>query len=136
MKRFVGILLSMFIILSVLSVSVLAVNSEMVQPYYNRFSSIATDLTISAAVARYEGTANSDESTDNVYVTAYLQQKVNGSWITVSSASSSGKRRASAVGSCGVGSGYFYRVRVDAKTYNASGALLESVTEYSSQKYY
>lgn len=136
MKKAILIIATIILLISICAVSVFAVHSETVQPYYTRFVSIETELNMSAAVARYEGSAYSDEPTDKVYVTAYLQQKVNGSWVSISNASANGSMQASAFGSHGVTSGSYYRIRVDAKAYDASGALIESATSYSSQKYY
>ena len=136
MKKIVLCILIVATLISVCSISVLAANSETSQPYYTRFVSVDTYLNMSAAVARYEGHADTNVTSDKVYVTATLQQKINGNWVSIGSASANDNMQVTAYGTCGITSGSFFRVRVDAKVYNSSGVLIESVTVYSSEKYY
>lgn len=136
MKKTISIALILIMLMSMCSMAVLADYSETAQPRYVRFSSLETELNMSAAVARYEGAARTMYSSDKVYVTAYLQQKVNNTWVTISSTSANGNMIVSAFGSCSITSGSFFRVRVDAKVYDSNGTLLETATSYSSQKYY
>ena len=139
MTRMIALLLVLACMVSVGSVCVFAAeaNEEQIQPYYLYFISVDKYLKLSGGQAVYEGSAKiSVLSTNTVKVTATLQQKVNGVWKAVESRSGSDSSLAIAGNTCNITSGYYYRLRVDASVHTAAGTMIESTTEYSSEKYY
>ena len=135
MKKLIS-LIATFVMITTMFATVVYAAEKNIQPFYVRFVTIETGLSINGGVASCRGSAYTDVYSDDVYVTATLQKSNGGGWSTVTSWSANGGWRATASGTHTVSSGYTYRVKVDAKAYDSNGTLKESVTEYSSEQYY
>ena len=137
MKKILSIILLLAIMIPVCSVFVSA-EENVVQPRYSHLTSISFDINVSGGTGECQVIARADDYTNNVSVTAYLQRKVDGVWKTQGSGTTlnSGWRTEvnKTVNNCP--SGYYYRVRADVKVYDSNGNLLESVTEYNTERYF
>ena len=137
MRRFLSLVLALMCMMSVCSICVYASEEVVVQPRYLYFVSIDKYLKLENGVATYSGTSSITVNTTNYVKTkATLQRNESGVWKTVTQDTAEGGRIAIAGGTCSIINGYYYRVRVDAWVYTAAGTMIESVTEYSTQKYY
>lgn len=137
MKKILSIILAFVIMIPLCSVIVSA-DEGTVQPRYSHLTSISFNINVSGGTGECQVIARADDYADNVTVTAYLQRKVDGVWKTqgYGTTLNSGWRTEvnKTVSNCP--SGYYYRIRADVKVYDSDGNLKESVTEYSSQRYF
>lgn len=144
MKRFIGIILSLVLSLS-LSFPAFAAdrstfgnNSGQIHLDYVNISALNAGLSInSSGKANCTGNATLYNRSNTAELSVQLQKYANGGWTTVKvwSVYARGNSPARIVKAYYVSSGK-YRVSCTVKVYNASGALLETQTVHSSTKTY
>lgn len=108
-----------------------------IQPLYDYVSTIHLDLEINSNT----GLAScSTRVVPSGYIPAdvelKLQRLINGSWVTFMSWEASDTGKVTIEKSYYVYKGYYYRLSVDVTVYNASGTVIDSVTENSSRQWY
>lgn len=111
-------------------------NVEIVEPRYEVISNISISFVISDSGRADCRGAVIVPSGYRVDLTVELQQKVGSKWDTIHDWTASGKNYISASGPWYVLSGYSYRLKVTAETYDSYGNLVEDPIEYSPVKNY
>lgn len=138
MKRILSSILVLVIMITMCPSFVCADEGAGVQPRYNHITSISFELDVSNGTADAQVVARAGYLDENVSVTVYIQRKVDGVWKTQGTGTTlnSGWRTIvnKTVNNCP--SGYYYRIRADIRVYDSNSNLLESVTEYSSERYF
>ncbi len=137
MKKILSALMICVILASSLAPCTLADGSELsneeplIEPRYEVIYTISTTLNISDS-GRAECYASVRiPSGYEVDLLAELQQKNGNRWETIHDWEDSGSERVSVSGPWYVMSGYSYRLKVTATTYDAAGTFVEAPVEYS-----
>lgn len=138
MKKFISLFMVLVIVLTMCPIVVFAEDGSGVQPRYSHITSISFDFNVTGGTATAQVIARAGYLDENVSVTVYIQRKVDGVWKTqgYGTTLNSGWRTEvnKTVSNCP--SGYYYRIRADVKVYDSNGNLLESVTEYNTERYF
>ena len=117
--------MTLIMLLSVVSIPVLASDNSEIQPRYTYISGIAADITINTSL----GTANCygliQARNKSVMLVCQLQQRENGQWKTIKSWSASGQDRVLLRNNYAVASGYTYRVLVNGYVYDSDYIIIE-----------
>lgn len=142
MKKVVTSLVAAVILLSCLTPYSFAayddkfLGSNIIEPRYDVISNISATLVISDSGRADCGASVIVPSGYTVDLTAELQQKVGNKWNTIHDWDSSGEHYISTSGRWYVLSGYSYRLKVTATTYDSRGNFIEAPVEYSPTRDY
>lgn len=126
MNRLFRILIIVLVIGTVLQITAFAATSDSIQPLYTDTCSVYATISFNPLL----GTATcygKVQANDNypVKVICYLQQRVNGEWVTLGRWEKSGTVIISVSGTRAIYSGYEYRAYVTGIVYDANGDILE-----------
>ena len=109
---------------------------EIIEPRYEAINNIAISFEISDSGRAYCSVTVFMPSGYKVDLTVELQQKVGSNWKTIHDWESSGKNFVNVSGPWYVLSGYSYRLKVTATTYDSNGNFVEAPVEYSKVQEY
>ena len=137
MKR----IFSVVMVLLLLSAFVIPASADGVEnnisPRFTYISKVSTNVSINQNTGIATSTAISHaDGVASMKLVCRLQQKKNGSWVTIKTWSDTGTQQAGVAQQRAVYSGYSYRTYVTCYVYNAAGSLLESATCYSTAQNY